>query len=136
VTAREKFKIGDRVRLNADGLRYHRGSRAPTSGRVVGFSRGSAELAIRVLRDGRKTVVTAHAPWWEVDPTKSAPDLDKAAEALVKAFWLYSGYTVGSRGPSGCILDALDEIAPDVAKEIRNGDEAHDVYQRRWSDIQ
>lgn len=63
------------------------------------------------------------------------PDLDRASRALVTAFYLYNGYTVGSRGPSGCILTALDEIAPDVAKEIREGDvEVSDIYQRRWGE--
>jgi hypothetical protein len=59
---------------------------------------------------------------------------DRAAEALVRALRLYDGYTVGSRGPSGCIIDALEAIAPDVAREIRDGAEPSEIYARRWSE--
>jgi hypothetical protein len=61
-----------------------------------------------------------------------APDLDRAARRLVTIFHLYSGHTVDSRGPAGCIMDALDEIAPEVAAEIREGAEASEICQRRW----
>jgi hypothetical protein len=60
--------------------------------------------------------------------------LDRAAEALVKALYLYGGYSVTSRGPAGCIMDALDIVAPDVASALRDGAEASDVYQERWSE--
>lgn len=86
MTAREKFQIGDRVRMSAEGLRRHRGSRAPTTGKVVGFCRGTAEYGVRVLRDGRKTVVTVHAPWWEVDLAAG----NKKRDALLRAAVTYA----------------------------------------------
>ena len=67
-------------------------------------------------------------------PTPVAdPDRDRAAEHLVFALHIYGGYTVSSRGPSGCIMDALDEIAPEVAAEIRATD-ADEVYRKRWAE--
>jgi chromosome segregation ATPase len=60
---------------------------------------------------------------------------DKLAELLVRMLWLYPGYTVKTRGPSGCIMDALDIVAPEVAAEIRSGDvEVDDTYAKHWSD--
>lgn len=55
------------------------------------------------------------------------------AEKLVRCMYLYGGYSVSSRGPSGCILDALDAIAPDIAKQIRE-DGADAVYAKHWGD--
>lgn len=67
-------------------------------------------------------------------PTPVAdPDRDKAAERLVFALHIYGGYTITSRGPLGCIMDALEAIAPEVAAEIREHD-ADEVYKRRWSE--
>jgi len=56
---------------------------------------------------------------------------DQAAHALIRMMWLYPNYRVDSRGPTGCILDALKRIAPDVAAELENEDAA-DVCMRRW----
>ena len=55
------------------------------------------------------------------------------AEKLVRCMYLYGGYNVNSRGPSGCIMDALDAIAPDIAKQVRD-DGVDAVYQKHWSD--
>lgn len=56
-----------------------------------------------------------------------------AAEALVRCLYLYGGYTVNSRGPAGCIIDALKIVAPDVADDVeKNGADA--VYRLRWSE--
>jgi hypothetical protein len=41
-----------------------------------------------------------------------------AVEALVRCLYLYGGYTVNSRGPAGCIIDALRIIAPEIADDI------------------
>lgn len=71
MSARERFKIGDRVRMSDAGLRMPRQGRVPTTGRVVGF--GRSPVAIRVLRDGRSTVVGAYADWWEVEPMPPEP---------------------------------------------------------------
>jgi hypothetical protein len=56
-----------------------------------------------------------------------------AAECLVRCLYLYGGYNVNSRGPLGCIMDALEIIAPDVADDIKKND-AHAVYQLRWGE--
>lgn len=61
------------------------------------------------------------------------PDRNDAAERLVFALHIYGGYTINSRGPLGCIMDALRAIAPEVAAEIRASD-ADAVYKRRWSE--
>lgn len=67
-------------------------------------------------------------------PTPVAdPDRDRAAERLVFALQIYGGYIINSRGPLGCIMDALDAIAPEVAEEIREH-EADEVYERRWGE--
>jgi len=62
------------------------------------------------------------------------PDRDRAAERLVFALHVYSGYRIDSRGPLGCILDALEAIAPEVAAEVRAGS-ACAVHDRRWPDF-
>lgn len=68
-------------------------------------------------------------------PTPVAdPDRDRAAERLVFALHIYGGYTINSRGPLGCIMDALDAIAPEVAAEIRESDDADEVYESRWGE--
>ncbi len=130
VTAREKFKVGDRVRLNAKGLaiRAAGGTRSPQTGRVTGFAHDDYPRLVAILPDKRKTASCFDADLWEV----VGPDLDRAAEALVRAFHLYPHYQVDARGPAGCIMDALDEIAPDIAAEIRTGVEAGEIHKRRW----
>lgn len=64
----------------------------------------------------------------------SKPRDDKLAELLVRMLWLYPGYRVDSRGPAGCIMDALDIVAPDVAAEIRDSVDVHQVYAPRWGE--
>lgn len=59
----------------------------------------------------------------------AGPDRDRAAERLVFALHIY----LDSRGPLGCIMDALEAIAPEVAAEVREHD-AGEVYGRRWSE--
>ncbi len=65
--------------------------------------------------------------------TEDRDRLGIAAEALVRALWLYPHYRLDSRGPLGCIVDALKEIAPDVAAELGEHD-ASDVYAKHWPD--
>lgn len=56
-----------------------------------------------------------------------------AAERLVFMLHIYGGYTVNSRGPAGCIMDALRAIAPDIADDVaKNGADA--VYDVRWAE--
>lgn len=56
-----------------------------------------------------------------------------AAERLVRCLHLYGGYNVNSRGPLGCIMDALAIIAPDIHDDITKTD-ADAVYALRWGD--
>jgi hypothetical protein len=71
----------------------------------------------------------------ESEGTVEDDDLrDKIAEPLVRAFWLYNGYNVKSRHVSGCLIDVLEVVAPDIVAEIRNGDDMHDIYKKRWGD--
>lgn len=52
-----------------------------------------------------------------------------AAKALVTALYLYPHYRVDSRGPRGCILDALAVIAPDVCSRLRDGEDPESVME-------
>lgn len=134
MTAREKFKVGDRVRMSERGLAQRaatRSTKPPTTGRVTGFARNS-DNGVIVLRDGRRIAVCVHADWWEVDESDPGP-AERAARKLVTALYLYPGHRVDSRGPAGCIMDALDEIAPEIAAEVRVLDAA-EVFLRRWSE--
>lgn len=63
------------------------------------------------LRDRR--LIGIFARTFEAAP----PDLDRAAERLVSAMYLYPNYRVDSRGPRGCIADALEIISPEVLAE-------------------
>lgn len=65
----------------------------------------------------------------EIEMLRSA-----VAEAMLRAFYLYNGYSVGSRHVSGCLLDALDAVAPELAAEIRDGADMHDLYQKYFGD--
>lgn len=72
-----------------------------------------------------------------LDPQRPAPvadpDRDKAAEHLVFALYIYGGYIINSRGPLGCIMDAIKAIAPEVHAELLESD-ASEVHNRRWSE--
>jgi hypothetical protein len=87
VSAREKFQIGDRVRMNDRGLAHRAAlgsTRTPTTGRVTGF--GSKSGSVRVLRDGCQTIVGCHPDWWEVDRSITAnPDSPDVRDKFRKA---------------------------------------------------
>lgn len=55
---------------------------------------------------------------------------ERVAERLVFAMWIHAAYRIDSRGPSGCLMDALDIVAPDVAAAFREGMDGHDVYAK------
>jgi len=59
--------------------------------------------------------------------------MDEAAERLVFALHIYPNYRVDSRGPAGCIMRALEAIAPAVAAELREHG-ADEVYARHWTE--
>ncbi len=124
-----RFPIGCVVQLSAFGRMVcpPKASR----GRVVGYGRTRTHL--RVKRDGRRHAISTHPDHWEPVAPTTRIDTDKAAERLVFALHIYPGYRVDSRGPTGCIMDALDAIAPEVAAEVREGS-ACAVHDRRWGD--
>lgn len=65
--ARDKFRIGMRVRMSRAGLEQFRYSPALLKrqrGVVVGFQRGN-ELSVRVKRDDTVTPVLFHGEFWE-----------------------------------------------------------------------
>lgn len=59
----------------------------------------------------------------------------KAAERLIMALYLYPHYPTGSRGPGGCIVDALDLLHPKAAKAVREGEDLRRVLERFWPDL-
>lgn len=58
---------------------------------------------------------------------------NEAAECLVRCLYLYNGHRTDSRGPLGCIMDALKIIAPDVHDDVVKTS-AEAVYRLRWSE--
>lgn len=59
----------------------------------------------------------------------------KAAESLLFMMHIYKGYEVGnSRGPNGCVLDAITAIAPKIAKRIRNGESYAALYNELFGE--
>jgi hypothetical protein len=54
---------------------------------------------------------------------------DEIVEKLLKCFYLYDGYPVGSRGPAGQLMDVIRDLRPDVAEVIVEED-AHEAYQK------
>jgi hypothetical protein len=63
MTAKEKFKINQRVRLSAMGRAAHIEADPETTGTVVGYGRAATE--IRVLRDGLKTPNNYQMDFWK-----------------------------------------------------------------------
>lgn len=60
-------------------------------------------------------------------------DVHGAVQALVRAMWLYQGYRVDSRGPVGCLIEAIEKLEPETARKIRDGEAGDDwdkVYER------
>jgi hypothetical protein len=46
---------------------------------------------------------------------------------------LCPNYRVDSRGPYGCLLDALRKLSPEVAQEVVDQG-AHETFQKRFAD--
>ena len=65
IPARQKFKIGQRVRVSPEGLRRDISPMSRT-GMIDHFGYRSA--TINVLRDGMTTTARYHMDYWEVDP--------------------------------------------------------------------
>lgn len=73
MTAAEKFKEGQRVRMTPEALKQslhgHRANRR--TGAVKGFVDyapvGDPANPVRILRDGERTAKTYHMDFWEAD---------------------------------------------------------------------
>lgn len=58
---------------------------------------------------------------------------DRAAERLLFCTRIYYGYRIGySRGPNGCIFDAIEATRPDVAADLREGLDDTTVYRKHF----
>lgn len=69
-----------------------------------------------------------------VDEQRDAAQIDpndtparRAVGRLLAALHLYAGYEIRSRGPLGCIMGAIGEIAPDIAERLSNGEDPGDL---------
>jgi len=62
LTAREKFTIGQRVKLSAEGLQRLAGA-DPVYGEVIGFARRVPHV-VRVVKDGNRTASAYHMDFW------------------------------------------------------------------------
>ena len=65
-----------------------------------------------------------------VEPKKA----HQAVQHLLCAMWLYPTHTLNSRGPAGCLLDAIEALEPHTAKRLHDGDEVGDLYEREDED--
>ncbi len=54
--------------------------------------------------------------------------LERAAERLVFALYIYPNYRVDPRGPSGCIMEALKVLHPAAHRALANGEYAGNVH--------
>lgn len=81
MTAKEKYKKGDRVRrrLTINECKELGVTEAYECGTVVGFSRRSPQF-VRILRDGKKTPVTAFKLFWAVYEEQEFPQLIDRAD--------------------------------------------------------
>lgn len=66
--------------------------------------------------------------------TALSDNADRAAERLLFCMHIYRGYKIGeSRGPNGCLFDAIDALRPDIAAELHKAD-VHDVYVKHFDE--
>ena len=63
MTARDKFTIGQRVKLSSEGLALFSAGRDTVFGEVVGFSH-RAPAIVRVVKDGNRTASAFHMDYW------------------------------------------------------------------------
>lgn len=59
---------------------------------------------------------------------------NQIAHKILTTFYLYEGYPVKSRGPSGLLLDALRLVRPDLAVRISEGEEVDEVIKELQDD--
>lgn len=62
--------------------------------------------------------------WYDADIDWPADDPPAAivVQKLLTCLWLYGGYETRSRGDYGCVLAAIDAVAPEVAQRLRDGE--------------
>jgi hypothetical protein len=63
------------------------------------------------------------------DP-KTTPGSFDSVIPLVTCLYLYRGYTVGSRGPYGLILDSIEAVAPEIGRMLRDGIEPSEILEK------
>ena len=95
---------------------------------------GTAFLAIcedmdRIRRETVRDVGMIDGATW----TPVVTDTGAAVEKLVTALHLYNGYKIDSRGPYGCLLDAIEELDPEAAKMLKEG-RLDELWQARYAD--
>jgi len=54
---------------------------------------------------------------------------EEIVERLLRCFYLYNRYAVGSRDPAGLLMDVIQDLRPDIHKVIQDED-ADVAYQR------
>lgn len=76
----------------------------------------------------------AHARSCKKNPMAALREkCDAVVERMVRIHFLYGGHRVDNRGVAGCIWDAIELLAPDVADEIKATSFA-EVYRRRYAE--
>lgn len=54
---------------------------------------------------------------------------EEIVERLLRCFYLYNNYEVGSRGPAGLLMEVIKDLRPDIYKVIQDED-ADEAYRR------
>jgi hypothetical protein len=67
MTARDKFNLGDRVKLSAEGRAFFAARRKHDKlGTVVGFGLRRISPVVGIRLDGNKSIYSYHADFWEM----------------------------------------------------------------------
>jgi len=74
------------------------------------------------------------APWCTECWNQHIDKKHEVAEHLFMCLWLYPNYEVGSRGPVGLLLDALDTLHPALAGKIREGEDLGELREKFFPD--
>lgn len=70
----------------------------------------------------------------KVDRDDARESADRAVLELLRAFYLYGHYPVQSRGPAGCLHEAIQLLRPDIAAYLAEGNEAADAIDTFYPD--
>ena len=118
----DKFAGGVGFQINFSGCEWCEEIWPKVEGQSVEQTR---EVALLHVRHCAKNPIAA-----ELDALREKADA--VVERMVRIHYLYNGHTVDNRGPRGCIWDAIEMLAPDVADEVKQTS-WRDVYVRRYS---